>query len=113
MVLQLHHPQKLTHCIIAGDSNISNQSCLSYNRRLDVLPDVRELLTRDRSTVALLCYRTLPATCRRVTILQCRLKVAGGPGPHFHMGPFTIFIPSSPYLSSAIPTTANFIASRV
>ena len=22
---------------------------------------------------------------------QCRLKVAGGPGPHFHMGPLTIF----------------------
>src|SRR6218665_3973042 len=43
---------------------------------------------------------------------QCRLKVAGGPGPHFHMGPFTTFLPSTASPSSSISSTTNLIALR-
>src|SRR6218665_2514536 len=41
----------------------------------------------------------------------CRLKVAGGPGPHFHIGPFTNFLPSTSSPSSSILSTTDLIAS--
>ena len=45
--------------------------------------------------------------------VQCRLKVAGGPGPQFHMEPFTTFLPSTASPSRSIPSTTNLIALRV
>src|SRR6218665_2473242 len=55
------------------------------------------------------------AACLRwgSSLSQCRLKVAGGPGPDFHMGPFTTFLPSTASPSSSIPSTTNLIALRV